>query len=45
MRGWGANLGAKLRVRKEALLDQIKSLDVIAVGIGLCRLVAPVLHP
>lgn len=35
MRGWGANLGAELRARKGELLDQIKTLDVLADSAGL----------
>ncbi|KAE8816813.1 hypothetical protein D1007_05554 [Hordeum vulgare] len=35
MRGWGANLGADLRARKEDLLGQIKVLDDLADGPGL----------
>ena len=35
MKGWGANLGADLRGRKGALLDQIKVLDGLADGSGL----------
>ncbi|KAE8807952.1 hypothetical protein D1007_15632 [Hordeum vulgare] len=30
MRAWGANLGAHTRVRKQALLVQIKALDEVA---------------
>uniref|UniRef100_A0A453J5N5 Uncharacterized protein n=1 Tax=Aegilops tauschii subsp. strangulata TaxID=200361 RepID=A0A453J5N5_AEGTS len=32
MKGWGTNLGAELRARKGALLDQIKVLDGLADG-------------
>ena len=35
MKGWGANLGAELRSRKGALLDQIKVLDDLADRQGL----------
>lgn len=35
MWGWGANLGANLRARKGALLDQIKALDEVANVNGL----------
>ena len=35
MRGWGANLGAALRSRKGALLDQIKALDETADSVSL----------
>ncbi|KAE8781820.1 hypothetical protein D1007_44881 [Hordeum vulgare] len=35
MKGWGANLGADLRVRKGALLGQLKALDEFADGSGL----------
>ncbi|KAE8790794.1 hypothetical protein D1007_34782 [Hordeum vulgare] len=35
MKGWGANLGADLRARKGALLDQIQVLDILADGPGL----------
>ncbi|KAE8767479.1 putative NOT transcription complex subunit VIP2 [Hordeum vulgare] len=35
MKGWGTNLGADLRARKGALLDQIKVLDDLVDGPGL----------
>nr|XP_051221930.1 uncharacterized protein LOC127340196 [Lolium perenne] len=35
MRGWGANLGADLRLRKSSLLEQIQALDRVADADGL----------
>ncbi|XP_073360686.1 uncharacterized protein [Aegilops tauschii subsp. strangulata] len=35
MKGWGANLGRDLRLRKKALLDSIQALDLRADSVGL----------
>ena len=35
MKGWGANLGRDLRLRKKVLLDSIQALDLQADLVGL----------
>ena len=35
MRGWGANLGAKIRQKKSSILGEIQLLDQAADSVGL----------
>ena len=35
MRGWGANLGAAVRLQKAELLEQIQTLDLASDSVGL----------
>ena len=35
MRGWGANIGAELRLRKASILAEIQTLDQASDSVGL----------